>query len=607
LLRQARSPLPWLGGLLALYLLAPIVAFIVRLRHGVSSTPGVGGALATSLVTATVSALVIALLGIPLAYLLARARGRAGRVLTALVALPLALPPLMGGLLLLYVLGPRTPAGELFGGGLTESRLGIVLAQTFVAAPFLVISARAAFAALDPALEEMAAALGHGRLSRFARVAVPAAAPGIAAGLMLSWLRAFGEFGATVIIAYHPFSLPVFTFVQFDATGLPATVLPVALALAAALAVLLAVGLPAPSRRVVRGLHRELPSPRAPRAQREHERFSFEVAKRLGSFELRISHEGGSQRLALLGSSGAGKTLTLRLLAGLARPDGKAHVTLGRHALERLPAERRGFGYVPQSPALLPRRSVWRQVTFGARAQAPLASWWLIRLGLEGLEHRRPEELSGGQQRRVALARALAGEPDVLLLDEPFTGLDAPVREELRRELRRLQRETGLASVIVTHDAEEAALLAEEVIVLEHGRVLQAGTRAELFRSPGSPRVAALLGIANVREGVVLARGRIASAGAELAADTAELEPGCEISWCARPERIRVEREGPYAAELIDDVDLGATRELTLLLGDSLELTVRTSDREQLALGAPLRFELAPQDIRVWPGAQPPM
>ncbi len=399
MLREARSPLPWLGGLLALYLLAPIVAFIVRLRHGASSAPGVGGALATSLATATVSACVIALLGIPLAYLLARARGRSGRVLTTLVALPLALPPLMSGLLLLYVLGPRTPAGELFAGGLTESRLGIVLAQTFVAAPFLVISARAAFVALDPALEEMAAALGHGRLSRFARVAVPAAAPGIAAGLMLSWLRAFGEFGATVIIAYHPFSLPVYTFVQFDGTGLPATVLPVALALAAALAVLLAVGLPVPRRRARRRRHRELPAPRAPGAERAREPLRFEVAKRLGSFELRIGHGGDCTRLALLGSSGAGKTLTLRLLAGLSRPDGRARVRVGERVLERLPPERRGFGYVPQSPALLPRRSVWRQVTFGAGAQAPLASWWLIRLGLEGLEDRRPEELSGGQQR----------------------------------------------------------------------------------------------------------------------------------------------------------------------------------------------------------------
>ncbi len=145
----------------------------------------------------------------------------------------------MSGLLLLYVLGPHTTLGRLFDGKLTETRLAIVLAQTFVAAPFLVIAARASFAAVDPALEDVAASLGHGRLARFWRVAVPAALPGIGAGLLLAWLRSFGEFGATVILAYHPYSLPVYTFVEFDATGLPATVLPIAVALGAALTVLL--------------------------------------------------------------------------------------------------------------------------------------------------------------------------------------------------------------------------------------------------------------------------------------------------------------------------------------------------------------------------------
>ncbi|MCW2971212.1 MAG: hypothetical protein JWO23_2339, partial [Solirubrobacterales bacterium] len=106
-----------------------------------------------------------------------------------LVAIPLALPPLVSGLLLLYVVGPYTLAGRTFGGQLTETRAGIVLAQTFVAAPFLIIVARSAFAAVDPPLEDVAATLGHGRLSRFMRVAIPAALPGLAAGLLLAWLR----------------------------------------------------------------------------------------------------------------------------------------------------------------------------------------------------------------------------------------------------------------------------------------------------------------------------------------------------------------------------------------------------------------------------------
>jgi ABC-type sulfate transport system permease component len=240
---RASSPLPWLGGLLALYLLVPIAAFAVRLAGGASAAPGLGSALLTSLFTATISTVVITVLGTPLAYLLARRRGVMGRVLLALVALPLALPTLMSGILLLYVVGPFTIPGELFEGRLTDTRAGIILAQIFVAAPFLIIVARAAFAAVDPALEDVAATLGLGRLARFARVAVPAALPGIGAGILLTWLRAFAEFGATVILAYHPFSLPVYTFVQFDETGLPATMLPIAVALLAALAVVLLVQL----------------------------------------------------------------------------------------------------------------------------------------------------------------------------------------------------------------------------------------------------------------------------------------------------------------------------------------------------------------------------
>jgi len=592
----ARSPLPWLGGLLALYLLVPIVAFVVRLTGGVSAAPGLSSALLTSLFTATITAVIVTVLGTPLAYLLARGRGVIARVLLALVALPLALPPLMSGLLLLYVVGPLTPVGGLFGGRLTDTRAGIVLAQTFVAAPFLIVVARSAFAAVDPALEDVAASLGHGRLARFARVAVPAALPGIGAGIMLAWLRAFGEFGATVILAYHPYSLPVFTFVQFDETGLPATIAPIAAALVAALLVLLLVGLPTPRRR--RG-HMSTP---APVALTPHPpvTLDFALAKRLGTFSLDVAHHAYGPRLALLGPSGAGKTLTLRLLAGLASTEG-GHVRTGTQALDPLPAERRGIGYVPQQPALLPRRTVWHQATFGARAQPGLAAWWLERLGLGGLEDRYPDELSGGQQRRVALARALAVAPRVLLLDEPFTGLDAPVRDRLRRELRRLQLQTGLSTVIVTHDPEEAALLADEIIVLDHGRVLQAGTRESVFRAPGSPQVAALLGIANTHRGVLVAPDRISSNGAEIQVCKCELHEGTEVVWCVRPEHISLRPGGRYTAVLQDDIDLGSVRELTISLAGTLELTVRTADARPLTIGQTLRLELAPADIAVWP------
>lgn len=598
--------MPWLGGLLVLYLLVPIVAFVVRLGGGVSSAPGMWSALLTSLVTATVTGAIVTLLGTPLAYLLARRHGAISRLLLALIALPLALPPLMSGMLLLYVVGPLTFLGKLFDGKLTDSYVGIVLAQTFVAAPFLIIAARAAFVAVDPALEDVAATLGHGRLARFARVAVPAALPGIGAGLMLTWLRAFGEFGATLILAYHPYSLPVFTYVQFDETGLPATMAPIAAALAAALLVLLAVQVRLPRRRARR---KELPaalaaSPLSPAP------LHFAFDKRLGSFSLRVAGTPASPRLALLGASGAGKTLTLRLLAGLVRPDGDSQVLAGAEPLHALASEHREIGYVPQHPALMPRRTVWSQVTFGVHAQPQLAAWWIERLGLAGLEDRYPGELSGGQQRRVALARALAIQPRVLLLDEPFTGLDAPVRDRLRRDLRRLQHERNLCTVIVTHDPEEAALLADEIIVLGDGRVLQAGTRKSVFRSPRSPQVAALLGISNAHQAVTVGPGRIRSAEVEIAATTDGLPPGVPVAWCVRPEQITLDDAGSYEGTLVDDVDLGSTRELTVALGGGeLELTIRTSKHDALQLGDPVRLEIAPHDVAVWllhePATQP--
>jgi molybdate transport system permease protein len=593
---RVSSPLPWLGGLLALYLLVPIVAFVVRLSGGAPASPGLGSALTTSLFTATIATAVIVVLGTPLAYLLARRRGVIGRVLLALVALPLALPTLMSGILLLYVVGPFTIPGELFGGKLTDTRAGIVLAQIFVAAPFLIIAARASFAAVDPALEEVAATLGHGRVARFARVAIPAALPGIAAGILLTWLRAFAEFGATVILAYHPFSLPVFTFVQFDETGLPGTMWPIAAALVAALVVLLLAQLPLPRRR--RG--RVAAAPSEPAIPGSPSELDFALKKRLGSFALEIAHRGHTPRLALLGPSGAGKTLTLRLLAGLTTVEG-GHVRAGSQALDQLPTERRRIGYVPQQPALQPRRTVWQQVMFGVGARPGLAAWWLGQLGLEGLEDRYPQELSGGQQRRVALARALAVEPRVLLLDEPFTGLDAPVADRLRRELRRLQREAGLCTVIVTHDPEEAALLADEIIVIDHGHVLQAGTRQEVFRTPSSPQVAALLGIANARRAVVAASDAIVSGGAEIHIGNHQLAVGSEVVWCVRPERISLDPLGNYEAILLDDVDLGSVRELTVVLGDTLELAVRTSETLELTIGSPVPIEIKPEDVAVWP------
>lgn len=599
--RVLGTPLPWLAGLVVAYLTVPLVAYLVRLAGtppGQMASPGVGAALVVSVETASIATAAIAVTAVPLAYLLARGRHRTSAVLGVAVQLPIALPPLMSGILLLYVVGPSSPLGQLAGGGLTDDLTGIVLAQIFVAAPFAVVAARSAFAAIAPALDDVAATLGHRPLARFIRVALPAAAPGVAAGLLLAWLRAFGEFGATVVLAYHPFSLPVFTFVQFGSTGLPATMLPVAASLAAAVLVLgLSAGLP--HLRRPRRAPSPLPAGRGP-AVRSGAPLSFDLAGHLGSFTLHITHQSGSRRLGILGPSGAGKTLTLRLLAGLAPLD-RGHVRLGDADLTAVPAEARGVGYLPQDISLVPHLPVWDQATFGVGADPCLAAYWIDRLRLARLAHRQPDQLSGGQRRRVGLARALARDPRLLLLDEPLAGLDTPLRAELRAELRRLQLDTGLTTVVVTHDVDDAALLADELLILDGGRLLQAGRLPDLLAHPASSQVARLLGLTNIHAGVVVAEGRIRAGRLELDADTGDHPAGTRVGWSIRPGGVQITDTGGHAATITDVIDRGSHRDVELTLDAGPALTAHVPAGGPCEPGLRHGVRLVAAAVTLWP------
>jgi molybdate transport system ATP-binding protein/molybdate transport system permease protein len=236
LLRRAGNNLLALPALLLLlYLIVPIgYLFITLSWHDVPgqlADPQAVAALVTSLLSASLATCVIALLGVPLGYLLAR-RDFPGRgILTLLVYLPLVFPPVVSGILLLLLYGPYGPIGTPFanaGFELDSSFSGVVLSQIFVASPFVIIAARSAFESVDPALEQVAATLGKGSLEIFWRVQLPVARAGIVAGLLLGWLRALGEFGATVVMAYHPYTLPVYLYVQLSGTGVNAA-LPLAL------------------------------------------------------------------------------------------------------------------------------------------------------------------------------------------------------------------------------------------------------------------------------------------------------------------------------------------------------------------------------------------
>ena len=227
--RRMRSGYPLLivlAGILLIYLVGPVIYFFFFYswpQTGAAlSDPVAQGALITSVLSATVTSVITALLGIPLGYILARRNFPGRQVLILLIYLPLVFPPVVSGILLLVLYGPYGLVGGPFASAgleLDSTFVGIVLAQIFVASPFVIIAARSAFEAVDPALEEVAATLGKSAWQIFWRINLPTARLGILAGLLLGWLRALGEFGATAVMAYHPYTLPVYVYVQLSGLG----------------------------------------------------------------------------------------------------------------------------------------------------------------------------------------------------------------------------------------------------------------------------------------------------------------------------------------------------------------------------------------------------
>ena len=607
--RRIPAPLPWLAGLLAIYLIAPLVAGAQQ--AGLADwnsvdTAALLRACAVSIASATLATFLIALGGVPLGYLLARLGGRSMATLGFLVQLPLALPPLASGILLLFLVGYSSPIGRLTSGALTDSFAGIVVAEVFVAAPFLIIAARSAFASIDPVLEDVAATLGRGPLYVFLRVSVPIAWPAILSGLLLAWLRAFGEFGATVMVAYHPYSLPVYTYVAFGAQGLPAMLPVLVPALVLALAIMLLSGLAgarAQGRRFAVSALEDLPSavPEPP-ARRAATAGAIDLAlkleRQLGSFRLDVEWSPQRRRLAILGPSGSGKSLTLKIIAGIESCDRGTIMVDGKNISALEPAAR-AFAYVPQNYGLFPHLTVNEQLRFPLASDPALAKLWLERLGLGGLEQRRPDALSLGQQQRVALARALVRPARLLLLDEPFSALDAPLRANLRQEMLALQSEFGATTILVTHDPAEAALLADELLVLEGGRVLQSGPTERLFARPANELAARLLGAEFVAEGIAADPANIAI-GADTLLKVAgpALRPGSRVGWSVPSARVRMSEQGRYEGQIETIVAVGIGRQLAIRFGNARIHALAGYAGHPRASAC--RFDIDPDSVRVW-------
>ena len=328
-----------------------------------------------------------------------------------------------------------------------------------------------------------------------------------------------------------------------------------------------------------------------------------ELRRSFGEFQalkgINVALEKG-EFLSLLGPSGCGMTTALRLVAGFDRPTSGRIVVDGQD-ISGVPPNRRNMGMVFQAYSLFPNLTAEKNVEFGLRIRKqPRAerrgrvAELLELVGLSDASKRYPHQLSGGMQQRVALARSLAIEPKVLLLDEPLSALDAKVRVQLREEIRRIQLELGITTIYVTHDQEEALSISDRVAVLYQGRIEQVGTPAEMYGSPATPFVAEFIGTMNRLTSTVADDGFVESGGARLRVDAARGRPrGERVLLLVRPETVEVERaadgavpEGALAGTVVSRTFLGSVTRVKMdTAAGEVTTDVPTARSGELAVG----------------------
>ncbi|MBP0446888.1 ABC transporter ATP-binding protein [Roseomonas sp. SSH11] len=324
-------------------------------------------------------------------------------------------------------------------------------------------------------------------------------------------------------------------------------------------------------------------------------RFGASVAVRDVDLDVRQG-----ELVVLLGPSGCGKTTTLRMIAGFVEAS-EGRILLEGQDYAGLPPYRREMGMVFQSYALFPHMTVAQNVTFGLRMrklprpeiEARLAET-LDMVKLSTMAERYPRQLSGGQQQRVALARALAIRPKVLLLDEPLSNLDANLRQQVAREIRALQRAAGLTALMVTHDQDEAMMMADRLVVMSDGLVQQVGTQEELYERPANTFVARFIGHSNLIRGMLEGGERLVIPGATIGL-AGHYDSSGDCTLAIRPERARICAPDDPAARITAKVEdatyVGAHVEVLLVLPDSTRVILH----DPTDGGAARRF--APGDL----------
>ena len=329
-------------------------------------------------------------------------------------------------------------------------------------------------------------------------------------------------------------------------------------------------------------------------------------------------HEG--EFVCLLGPSGCGKTTLLRMIAGLEEQNTGQIFQAGKD-ISRLPPRERDFGIVFQSYALFPNLTSEQNIAYGLVTRKmpkkeikERVAELLEMVGLPGVGHKYPSQLSGGQQQRIALARALAPSPGLLLLDEPLSALDARVRVSLRLEIRELQQRLGITTIFVTHDQEEALVMADRIVVMNSGHSDQVGKPEEIYGAPTTPFVADFIGVMNFLPGRIGAKEGEIYCGDNLlhCTDTHDLAPDSSIALAIRPEDVRVGVTDSSASNIlqahVEAVEfLGAFYRLTIEL-DGLkdahvvaEVSVNRMRDQGIEDGSPVEIRLPHDLLRVYP------
>ena len=493
-----------------------------------------------SLRSASLAVLLVAPLGFACAMGLRQMRGWQRALADLAVLSPLVLPPTVVGFILLQLLGRYGPIGGLlhgFGIAIVFSWQATVLSSVVAAFPLMVRSALAALGQIDGALPQVARSLGASEGRILHQIILPLAMPGLVAGVSLSFARALGEFGTSLMLAGNipgqTQTLPLAIFAAVDAgeTG-QAWFWTLLVLLLNGICLLVmqrletGAGRRQPGHNRIWALSRRL-SPwawtmgslnRTQGGQGASDKSSkgrqatpfhlkVDLDHKLGPFGLQLNFHSSSRRIGILGASGAGKSQLLRCLAGIESPKQGRIELNGRVLLDskrriNLPLERRRMGLVFQHYALFPHLTAAENVGFALAHLPPpqrreRVNQQLERVGLGELAHRYPNQLSGGQQQRIALARALASEPDLLLLDEPFCAQDAYLRRQLQQQLADLLEECQVPALLVTHDLEEAYRLSDELLVIDQGKLLAQGPNHEVFDHPRDLEVARLSGCKN--------------------------------------------------------------------------------------------------------------